>query len=646
MILNIESLYKYYNGEPLLKDVNAAVEDNDRIGIIGRNGCGKSTLLRIITGMENLDKTAEGKGSVNISNNVTVGFLQQNSGLDNLCTIGEEMKKPFSKLLEILEKMKEYEQRMPLVKGEEFEKMSAKYAELCSYYEARDGYNINVKINTVLNGMGFGDKGRDRVIHSLSGGEKTRLAMAKLLLEEPQLLILDEPTNHLDFETLMWLEDYLKSYKGAILIVSHDRYFLNKLCNKIWEISAKKLTAYRGDYSAFLVQKEMNTARQVKEYESRQKEIEKLEDYVARNKVRASTAVQAKSRQHQLDKLLEIHEKPEIFEKPPKIKLEYDITPPKEVLTVADCELAVGEGEKRKVLIDSLSFNVRRGEKVAIVGPNGIGKTSILKMIQGIIPHEKGRVNWTNNVKLSYFEQENTTLNIHNTVMEEVHRRFPRMSELEIRKTLGSVLLTGENVFKPVGVISGGERAKLCFAIMMLQRGNVLVLDEPTNHLDLATKEVLEQALYEYDGTVILVSHDRYLLNRISSRTIEVSKNQAVSFDGNFDAYLEQKKSAADREEASKQALKDEAERQSKAERKQKQYRTKEQRAQDAKRKLMVKELENEIEALEEKISLLENEIANPEIASDYEIMNRKCIELEECKNLLNEKMDIWAELG
>jgi len=222
MVLSIENLYKYFNGEPLLKDVNVTIEDNDRIGLIGRNGCGKSTLLKIITGMENFDKTPDGKGSVNISNNVTVGFLQQNSGLDNMCTIGEEMKKPFADLLEILEKMKEYEQKMPLVKGDEFEKLSAEYAELCSYYEARDGYNINVKINTVLNGMGFADKGRDRIIHSLSGGEKTRLAMAKLLLEEPKLLILDEPTNHLDFETLMWLEDYLKAYKGAILIVSRQ----------------------------------------------------------------------------------------------------------------------------------------------------------------------------------------------------------------------------------------------------------------------------------------------------------------------------------------------------------------------------------------------------------------------------------------
>lgn len=645
MVLSIENLYKYFNGEVLLKDINVTIEDNDRIGLIGRNGCGKSTLLKIITGLEDFDKTSDGKGSVNLSRNVTIGFLQQNSGLDNLCTIGEEMKKPFAELFEILDKMKEYEQKMPLVKGEEFEKLSTEYAELCSYYEARDGYNINVKINTVLNGMGFGDKGRDRVIHTLSGGEKTRLAMAKLLLEEPNLLILDEPTNHLDFETLMWLEDYLKGYKGAILIVSHDRYFLNKLCNKIWEITSKKLTAYRGDYSSFLVQKDMNTARHIKEYEAQQKEIAKLEDYIARNKVRASTAVAAKSREKQLERM-DIIEKPETYEKPPKIKLEYDIVPPKEVLVVSDCEVSVGEGEKKKVLIENLDLTVRRGEKVAIVGPNGIGKTSILKAIQNIIPHEKGRINWTNNIKIAYFEQENTSLNIHNTVMEELHRRFPRMSDLEIRKVLGSVLLTGENVFKPVGVISGGERAKLCFAIMMLTRGNVLVLDEPTNHLDLATKEVLEQALCEYDGTIILVSHDRYLLNKIATRIVEVGKNSVNSFDGNFDAYLENKKAISDAIEAQKNLEKEEAQKQSRQEAQKKQYRTKEQRAQDAKRKLRIKELEGEIEKLEEDILSLEAEISSPEVSANYELMTEKCLKLEEIKNILNEKMDLWAELG
>lgn len=643
MILNIESLYKYFNGEVLFKDINATIEDNDRIGLIGRNGCGKSTLLKIIMGIEGFDKTSEGKGAINISNNVTAGFLQQNSGLDNYNTIGDEIKKPFAELYEILEQMKDLEQKISFAKDDELKILSDEYAKLASYYEAKDGYIIDVKINTILNGMGFGDKGRDRIIHSLSGGEKTRLAMAKLLLEEPNLLILDEPTNHLDFQTLMWLEDYLKSYKGAILIVSHDRYFLNKLCNKIWEISSKVLTSYKGDYSAFLVQKEMNTQRHIKEYEAQKKEIAKLEEYVAKNKVRASTANMAKSRQNQLDRM-EIIERPETYEKPPKIRLEYDIVPPKEVLNVTECQVAVGEGASRKVLVENFELNVRREDKIAIVGPNGIGKTTILKLIQGIIPHEKGRINWTNNLKIAYFEQENTSLDLRNTVMDEVHKRFPRMTDLDVRKVLASVLLTGENVFKPVGVISGGEKAKLCFAIMMLQRGNVLILDEPTNHLDLATKEVLENALAEYDGTVILVSHDRYLLNKVATRVVDVEPQGVVNYKGNFDDYLEQKKANKDISQQSSNSEKAQSVNKESANI-QKQYRTKEQRALDAKKKQLIRDLEKEIEELENTIAEIEEEISLPENASDYELVNNKCQELDECKILLEEKMLEWAEL-
>lgn len=643
MLLNVEHLYKYFNGQALLKDINFTVEDREAVGLIGINGCGKSTLLNIITGSEGFDKTPEGQGSVNIAGKASIGFLRQNSGLNSELTIGEEMKNAFAPLLETLDKMKVLEKKM--ADGGDIDSISHEYAELSSYFEARDGYRIDVKIKQVLNGMGFGSTPTDRVISTLSGGEKTRLALAKLLLEEPNLLILDEPTNHLDFETLMWLEDYLKGYKGAIIIVSHDRYFLNKVCTRICEIEQGRLTSYRGDYSSYLVQKKMNSERQLKEYEAQQKEIAKLEDYVAKNLVRASTSKMAKSRQHMLDRIERI-DKPLMYTKPPKIKLEYDIEPTKDIVRVVDCPLVVGEGADKKELIKSLTMNVRRGEHVAIIGANGIGKTSILKLIQGIIPHEGGNISWGGNVKISYFEQEHAILDPHKTVLEEIMDRYPRLSEQQARSVLGAVLLTGENVFKPISVLSGGERAKLCFAIMALNRGNVLVLDEPTNHLDLNTKEVLEDALAEFGGTIILVSHDRYLLNKVASRIIEIKHDEVNSYEGNFDAYSEAVNAARQLKMQSEAEIKRAEEEKAYKENKARQYRSKEQRAADAQKRNRIRELEKEIEDTEVLIFELENAISDPEIASDYSKMSEKCKELEEAKTALDEKMDEWAELS
>lgn len=643
MLLNVEHLYKYFNGQALLKDINFTVEDREAVGLIGINGCGKSTLLNIITGSEGYDKTPEGLGSVNIAGKASIGFLRQNSGLNSELTIGEEMKNAFAPLLETLDKMKVLEKKM--ADGGDIDSISHEYAELSSYFEARDGYRIDVKIKQVLNGMGFGSTPTDRVISTLSGGEKTRLALAKLLLEEPNLLILDEPTNHLDFETLMWLEDYLKGYKGAIIIVSHDRYFLNKVCTRICEIEQGRLTSYRGDYSSYLVQKKMNSERQLKEYEAQQKEIAKLEDYVAKNLVRASTSKMAKSRQHMLDRIERI-DKPLMYSKPPKIKLEYDIEPTKDIVRVVDCPLVVGEGADKKELIKSLTMNVRRGEHVAIIGANGIGKTSILKLIQGIIPHEGGNISWGGNVKISYFEQEHAILDPHKTVLEEIMDRYPRLSEQQARSVLGAVLLTGENVFKPISVLSGGERAKLCFAIMALNRGNVLVLDEPTNHLDLSTKEVLEDALAEFGGTIILVSHDRYLLNKVASRIIEIKHDEVNSYEGNFDAYSEAVNAARQLKMQSEAEIKRAEEEKAYKENKAKQYRSKEQRAADAQKRNRIRELEKEIEDTEVLIFELENAISDPKIASDYSKMSEKCKELEEAKTALDQKMDEWAELS
>lgn len=643
MLIALEHIYKIFNGEALLSDINMTVEKGETVGLIGRNGCGKTTLLNIITGRIGFDKTAEGLGSVSIAGNAVIGFLEQNSGLESSNTIEAEMLHAFDPLLKAKEKMEELEARMTSLAPDQLELISREYSQLSSYFEAHDGYRMDVKIKMILNGMGFGSTPTDRLISSLSGGEKTRLALAKLLLEQPDLLILDEPTNHLDFKTLSWLEEYLKGYKGSILIVSHDRYFLDKVCSRICEIENGRLTSFKGGYSDYLVQKKMNVERQVKEYEAQQREIEKLEDYIVRNKTRASTAKMAKSRERMLDRIERI-DKPITYQKPPKIKLEYDIEPTKDIVKVANCPVAVGEGNKRKLLIPSLDMHIRRGEHAAIIGPNGIGKTSVLKLIQGLIPHDGGSISWGGNVKISYFDQEHSSLDMRDTAIGSIDRKFPRISEQQARNMLGSVLISGEDAFKPVSVLSGGERAKLCFAIMALQRGNVLILDEPTNHIDLGTKEVLEDALAEFAGTIILVSHDRYLINKVASRVIEISPEGARSFEGNYDSYaavIESEQAEAERSRLEERQAQQLA---AYSENKQRQYRSKQQRAADAQRKARIKELENEISELEDRASQLEAEISDPAVASDFTVMSAKCAELDDIRRLLDEKMEEWVE--
>lgn len=645
MLCKLEHIYKYFNGEPLLKDISLTVEERECIGLIGVNGCGKSTLLNILVGDTGFDRTPDGLGSAEINSSVKTGFLRQNSGLDSSRTIDEELRLSFAPLLKARERMDELEQQMTGLSGADLETVSGEYSELSAFFEANDGYRIDVRINQILNGMGFSDTPRDRRISSLSGGEKTRLALAKLLLEEPDLLILDEPTNHLDLKTLMWLEEHLKSYKGSVITVSHDRYFLDKVCTRICEIELGRLTSYKGSYSAYTVLKKQRAERQLKEWEAQQEEIKKLEDYIAKNKVRASTAKMAKSRQHMLDRIERI-DKPLMFTRPPKLTLEYDIEPTKDIVKVTGCPLKVGSGESAKTLVPSLDLHIRRGEHAAIIGPNGIGKTSVLKLIQGLIPHESGHIQWGGNVKISYFDQEHSILDMNSTPLEELMKRFPRMSEGEARKALGAVLLSGEDVFKPVSVLSGGERAKLCFAIMACTRGNVLVLDEPTNHLDLNAKEVLEEVLAQFKGTMILVSHDRYLINKTAGRIIEITPEGAKCYEGNFDAYSEQ----VQREQMDKAQLEAEIKREKEAEalkqKKEAGHRSREQRARDAKLRQRLKEVEQEIEDTEVLIFRLENEIADPEVAADYAKMSEKCHQLEQARISLDEKMDEWEALS
>ena len=639
MLASLININKFYNGNQVLKNISLTIDESDKIGLVGNNGCGKSTLLKILTGSVEPDRFTEKDGIISLAAKTTIGYLEQMSGLDSENTVMEEMNKVFAPIHNAIDRLREIELEIEMGDNSSADE----YQQLSSWIEANDGYNTDVKIRTILNGMGFSEDELDRKVSGFSGGEKTRLCISRLLLEEPNLLILDEPTNHLDFKTIMWLEDYLRTYRGAVLIVSHDRYFLDRLCTSSCEIERGTLKRYRGNYSAFVRQREENDARQEKEYELQQKEIAKMEDYVARNLVRASTTKMAQSRRKQLEKT-ELIEKPIHYTKHAKIHFTYAMEPPLDVLKVKDIDISVGEGVARKTLVDTISFEVRRGEKIGIIGDNGIGKSTLLKIIQEQLPH-KGKVHWNSNIKISYFEQESTNLNRELTVMEELHSRYPSLSDLEVRSLLAQVRLVGENVFKETGVISGGERAKLCFAIMMQEHGNVLILDEPTNHLDLSSKEAIEDALKEYTGTVIFVSHDRYLLSKIADRLIELTDGSYREHNYGFEKYLDvlraeqaEQKRIADAEKFAKAA---EATKEKQA----RVYRNKQQRSADAARKNEMRRLEKEIDEFQAQIDALTEEISKEEVYTDYELMNSKCAEIDALKQKIDENFEKLIEL-
>ncbi len=639
MLASLTNINKFYNGNQVLSNVSLTIDESDKIGLVGNNGCGKSTLLKILTGSVEPDRFTEKDGIISLAQKTTIGYLEQMGGLDSESTVIEEMRKVFEPVHRAIDRLREIEIEIEMGDNS----AADEYQQLSSWIEANDGYNTDVKIRTILNGMGFTEEELNRTVSGFSGGEKTRLCISKLLLEEPNLLILDEPTNHLDFKTIMWLEDYLRTYRGAVLIVSHDRYFLDRLCTSICEIERGTLTRYRGNYSSFVRLREENDARREKEYEMQQKQIAKMEDYVARNLVRASTTKMAQSRRRQLEKIERI-EKPFHDTKTAKIHFTYAAEPPIDVLKVNNIDISVGEGTKRKTLLSNVSFEVRRGEKVGIIGDNGIGKSTLLRIIQEQLPHS-GTVRWNSNIKISYFEQESTQLNRELTVMEELHSRYPSLSDLEVRNLLAQVRLVGENVFKETGVISGGERAKLCFAIMMQEHGNVLILDEPTNHLDLSSKEAIEEALEEYTGTVIFVSHDRYLLSKIADRLIELTADGYRCHNYGFSKYLDvlreeqaEEKRAADAEKQQKayEAAKDKAG---------KAYRSKQQRSADAARKNEMRRIEKEIDEIQAQIDALTEEISKEEVYSDYELMNQKCSEIDQLKQKIDEDLELLIEL-
>ena len=630
--ISLQNVSRSFGSEVIFSDVNAKIEDHDRIGLVGPNGTGKTTLLRVICGELEPD---DGSGEIARGADLSIGYQKQNCGLSFEGTIWQEMQSVFADVYALERRMKELQERMA---QENTPALAEEYRRTEDAFLARDGYQIEVKIKTVLTGMGFAEHGFDKCVDKLSGGEQTRLAIAKLLLEAPSLLILDEPTNHLDFATLSWLEDYLASYKGALLVVSHDRYFLDKLCNKIWELEDGTLWEYKGNYTAYTRQREEQDTRQKKLYEQQQAERAKLEDYVARNLVRASTTKMAQSRQKMLERLEPI-EKPHRRLKPPKIRLEFETEPVKDVLDVEGLTIAVGSGERERVLLSSAEFNIQRGDKVAIIGPNGSGKTTLLRTLLSAQPPIKGRITWGRGVKRSYYDQGSDHLDQSLTVLDTMWKAYPRLYETPLRTALGAMGLTGEDAHRLVGQLSGGERARLKLAIICLAGSNVLVLDEPTNHLDLPSKEVLQQALAEYEGTLIIVSHDRYLLDRVPNRIFAIEQGALHQYKGGYGAYLRAKAELGPERAAAPQPK-------TESEQKKQYNRGKEQRREDARRRKEYAEAETLIHTLEEELEQIKTEMARDSVQNDYQRLQELCALIEEKQGLLDSALERWLTLS
>ena len=633
MQIALENIGKSFGSDLIFRGVNARVEDRDRIGLVGINGAGKTTLLNIITGGLEPDE-----GTVTRGSSLSIGYQRQNAGLQKGNTILEEMRSVFADVYameEELQALREEMSKNPKALG-----LEDRYKEVEDAFLARDGYQVQVKINTVLTGMGFAEHGFGKSIDKLSGGEQTRLAIAKLLLEQPSLLILDEPTNHLDFKTLGWLEDYLSAYKGALLVVSHDRYFLDRLCGKIWEMEYGELTVFPGNYTRYIQLRDERNVRQQKLYEAQQAEIAKLQEYVDKNLVRASTTKMAQSRRRMIERLeAEPAEKPKARMKPPIIHLnEYAAEPVKDVLLAESLDVAVGEGEKRRTLLSGVDLAVARGDKIAVIGGNGTGKSTLLKCLLGKLPANPGaRITWGRGVRSSYYDQGSDHLDGSLTVLDTLWEYYPRSYETPLRNMLGAMGLKGEDVFKRVSQLSGGEKARLKLAVICLAKSNVLILDEPTNHLDLATKEVLEAALQEFTGTLIMVSHDRYLLDRVPTRIWELEGGQLRQYKGRYTDYLRTVSGKPEPKTEEKPEKKPEQSGYSKG---------KEQRRADAQRRREYAETEKLVAQLEAEVWSLEQQIASPEAAADYLLLQDLCAQVEEKRDALSRAEDRWLELS
>lgn len=634
ILLQINKLEKSYDGEVIFSDVDFEVKTGERIAIVGRNGAGKTTLMKIIAGVESYDE-----GNISKGKQVTMGYLTQQMTLDSNDTVMNEMKKPFKDVINIEDKMKtltdwlsihadEYDQDI-------YKEKLSQYEALSNQYELMDGYNYESKIKTVLTGLDFKESDFDRQIQSFSGGQKTRLSMAQMLLSEPDLLLLDEPTNHLDMETTEWLENYLTHFKGAIVIISHDRYFLDKIVNQVYDVALGSVKKYVGNYSKFLKERDAHYEKVMAEYERQQSEIKKLETFVEKNITRASTSGMAKSRRKVLERMERI-EKPRLDAKSAQINFEITRATGEDVLKVQNLDIGYS-----KSITPPINLEVKRHDRIAIIGPNGIGKSTLIKTIAQKIPALGGNIVYGSNIQIGYYDQKQAEFTSNMTILDYVWNQYAHMPEKDIRTILGRFLFTQEEVKKVINDLSGGEKARLQLALLMLEKNNVLILDEPTNHLDIDSKEMLEQALQNFEGTLLFVSHDRYFINELANNIFHIRQNGNELFRGDYQYYLEklEQREAISRYEQediqSTEAPKDD------------QYYANQKQLKKEKRKLerQLEEIENNISTYEEQISDYEHQLTLPEIFNDIEKSNEINNLRVEAERLLEENMEKWEEL-
>ena len=632
IVLQAAHIYKFFGGTLILEDATLTVQHDERVGLVGRNGSGKTTLLKIITGSLQPDT-----GAIIRPKTATTGYLAQDGGLLSGRTVLKEMLSVFDHLAETEKQLRELEADMgrPEVMADpaKLEKVQDEYTGLRESFSRGGGYEYESTTRSVLYGLKFSDRHLDMPVDRLSGGEKTRLALARLLLLKPDVLILDEPTNYLDMETMDWLEKHLQSYSGAILAVSHDRYFLDALAGTVYELERCRLTRYRGNYSRYLVLKAEEMERQAARYRHQQEEMARMRDFVQRNIARASTTGRAKSKLKMLERIKPL-EKPANEGKKPGMAM--DITRPSGEEVLVAKEIAVGFGNK--ILAGHISFTITRGERVALVGPNGTGKTTLLKTIAGLLTPLAGRIQAGYHLKTGYYEQEQKHMAGDKTVLHELWDDFPQLEEQGARSLLGRFLFSGDDVLKRTVDLSGGEKSRLALAKLLCTRANFLLLDEPTSHLDIAGKEALEEALLEFPGTLLFVSHDRYFINKIVTRVMELTPNGVISYPGNFDYYQARKPLVGTDKAIVRQDYRMAAGKKEFLQRK-------EMQREERKRQRRIDELENLVVQTEKIIADLEKELYQPEVYANHEIYKEKNASLEKLREELELHMEEWLEL-